>query len=592
MSAGSSDGGGTDGGERGTSRNVVGPLLVLCGVLGLLLAATLVPSLPVPPVAGGGDGAGSGTGAGTSTGATTSTSGGVAGGTAASGIAFSDPAYRIELAPDPVPGATVTATVLKGSAPVEGVRVAVNGRVAGRTDQFGRVPVTIPYAENVTLTATRPEHREASAPAAVGRADGRYFDLGAPTALLARPHESNETNVTDEESPPTRIDVAVDRAPRPGETVTLTAWLRDRRVPDATVRVDGARVGRTDDHGEFALAVPAAERTNVTVSRGDASGNATLTVPPIAIEVESAPLPFPLAGRPARVDVTRAGSPVAGATVTVDGEPVGTTDRWGELAVRLPSADAATIGARTDGFAAEARVTGLKDPFYAAGALVLGLLVAGAVALRTGRTLRSVVRVGPVEFVRWLVGAVLAGLVLGSRRTTDLLAALGRRVRAEIARLRRLPAWLRSHDPIDAVRRAATATVSAIRAWLRARLEGGKRGFRRLRSLAPGMDGPAGDDATPDDDADPDDRHAIREAWAELMAATGSSGNRTETPGEIARRAVAMGLPSAAVAALTDAFRDVEYGGHLPSRRVERARAAIVDIRESRVSAGEGGEER
>lgn len=90
----------------------------------------------------------------------------------------------------------------------------------------------------------------------------------------------------------------------------------------------------------------------------------------------------------------------------------------------------------------------------------------------------------------------------------------------------------------------------------------------------------AGDD--PATDGASGARGRIREAFSAVVAASALSRSRARvaTPGEVARRAIETGSPREPVATITDAFRDVEYGGADPEERVKRASQASEEIAE------------
>jgi hypothetical protein len=57
---------------------------------------------------------------------------------------------------------------------------------------------------------------------------------------------------------------------------------------------------------------------------------------------------------------------------------------------------------------------------------------------------------------------------------------------------------------------------------------------------------------------------------------------RQSTPGEVSRAAIERGFPERPVRALTDAFRDVEYGDQPSSDRADEARQAFESIERER----------
>ncbi len=106
-------------------------------------------------------------------------------------------------------------------------------------------------------------------------------------------------------------------------------------------------------------------------------------------------------------------------------------------------------------------------------------------------------------------------------------------------------------------------------------------GGRRLLGPSARPPGPAAVEAG-GSTADRDDREAVGRAWRRLVVALELDRWRHLTPGEIARMAKAKRYPADAVDALTDAFREVEYGGRDPSPRRAAAETAVDALHEER----------
>ncbi|MFB6095556.1 MAG: DUF4129 domain-containing protein, partial [Halodesulfurarchaeum sp.] len=75
-------------------------------------------------------------------------------------------------------------------------------------------------------------------------------------------------------------------------------------------------------------------------------------------------------------------------------------------------------------------------------------------------------------------------------------------------------------------------------------------------------------------------RLTLREVWLRFVRMVGVRRWRTKTPGEISRRAVAMGFPEGPVATLRDAFREVEFGNRDPEDSLPRAEDAYRELDE------------
>ncbi|WP_114576944.1 DUF4129 domain-containing protein [Saliphagus sp. LR7] len=151
-----------------------------------------------------------------------------------------------------------------------------------------------------------------------------------------------------------------------------------------------------------------------------------------------------------------------------------------------------------------------------------------------------------------VVSALLGAVVAASRRLEALVATVGD------LPLRELPAALAG---------AVAGALAAIRTRL-----GGPGDSGGESPGAPAGDTPAGDEAPSAA------RGRIREAFAAVVAASSLSRTRIATPGDVARRAVESGAPREPVATITDAFRDVEYGGGDAEERVERVSEASEEL--------------
>lgn len=73
---------------------------------------------------------------------------------------------------------------------------------------------------------------------------------------------------------------------------------------------------------------------------------------------------------------------------------------------------------------------------------------------------------------------------------------------------------------------------------------------------------------------------SVEEAWRTMSERVRVPNRRARTPEEVARAAVERGYPDDAVRRLTDAFREVRYGGFPRSSRTETARSALDRLRD------------
>ncbi|MFC6954512.1 transglutaminase domain-containing protein [Halorubellus litoreus] len=206
------------------------------------------------------------------------------------------------LADEPTLGATVWMQVSIEGRPVADATVRRDGERVGVTNESGWVRLSLPAdASEVTVAAER----------------GAVSD-SAVVELV------------------TTASVTAAGSAVPGGDLRVTAIYDGAALGNATVRLDGERVARTDAAGMATVAVPtdASGTVTVRVERGVVSGAATKDV------VTNATLSFedPLSpGEDVVAAVRAAEESVAGATVRVDGRAMGETDRSGLVELSVPA---------------------------------------------------------------------------------------------------------------------------------------------------------------------------------------------------------------------------------------------------------------
>ncbi|WP_424017808.1 DUF4129 domain-containing protein [Halorientalis pallida] len=597
-------------------------LLALCA-LGLLVAAFAAPQVDTglglgpggpgeSPEAPSGGGSGSGDGGG---------GGGIGFGDAIEKLlewlSDDEPEDRerasvctVRFVGEPTPGARITVVVSDDSGRVEGARVSLDGEVVGTTDERGTVEAEVPYERELTLDATLPagsscsnSRETAGVEAAAASAAGVPVaaGVGSPdplrTARAAQewPGEdegdgadADGPRVTEAVTVDGEVEIAVEGEPIPGERVGLVATIDGEPMREATVSVDGERVGRTDDEGRYGLEVPSDGRDSLTVrvERGEFAGRKTVDVTDLRAVVRPATV-LAIPGGDAVVVARLGNRTVPNATVTLGGERLGTTDAQGRLAFSLPTDPTAVIALRSGELTARQSLV----PLYAVTVLVAVLVVPALVLVvaklrgrtdgvrRTTTSLTDRLR----RLARWLVGvafrvtAALEGLL-------DWLAARLGALRAALASLAGLGilgavraslsnglAWLLSLPG-----RLRTALVAAL-AWLRG-LPG------RVRASGADDTAPTADEtvaATASDEGG--DPSGLRERWRAFARWVAPERWPQRTPGEVAREAAETGFPRESVRDLTRVFRDVEYGGRPETpEREDRSRAAFDALRDHR----------
>jgi transglutaminase-like putative cysteine protease len=513
------------------------------------------------------------------------------------------PPYDISLNRSAVAGARVAVTVEKNGTPVVGAPVAINDERVGWTDASGQVRATLPYAAEFTVTARPPDAvtKYDDGTAAANRVRGgvpvdaahppdvhrRLAAVRPVTGPAQRGAEAAANGSSRTYRSDTNVSLSVRGRPVAGGGITVVAAIRDVPLRGATVTVDGERVGETDGNGTAGVSLAGvAPGTHTLRVRREGVGAATVLrvrapngsdppespgPEPITVSVD-APFGLPLPGGPATVTTARNGSPVAAATVRVDGATAGETDANGTLGVRLPAAGSTTITARGPlGTTGRTAVRGLYRNAAVLGAAALaGLAAVGWWLRRRGVTAR-----GSARRLRAALSALSARAVAACLRTAEFLADAGRAVRRGLRWLVGLPgrvaaqgmAALTAVDPRHLLRR--------LRRWVADLLAG---------SDADADGGPGTSAATARGGTSTGDETGatptLRTFWREFVALVAPPSATTRTPGEIARYAVDRGLPADAVETLTEAYRDAEYGRLTPDEgRLERVREAVDRLR-------------
>jgi len=291
----------------------------------------------------------------------------------------------VELLGEPVPGTTLTVRVYDDGTPEPGSDVWFNGEYVGETDSRGEVQGEVPFEKQLRVRVDPPDgqacvfreetgtgralspdatsgapSRDAASRATAGTGPTLSADAasGATAAVLAgRTRRQTDPVGTDNNYSVTgEADVRVDGRPVPGSTVTVAGVIERLGfpvsvMPNATVRVDGSVVGRTDRNGTYQLTIPedGTDRVRVEITRGEFTATRSIRVLALSVGVAPASTLFPLPGGDATVRVRQGQFAVENATVSVGGRTVGRTDARGELGISLPANPLATVAAESDG---------------------------------------------------------------------------------------------------------------------------------------------------------------------------------------------------------------------------------------------------
>ena len=514
------------------------------------------------------------------------------------------PPYDISLNRSAVAGASVSISVAKDDTPVVGAPVEINDERVGWTGADGTVTTQLPYAAEFTVTARSPD----GATKYEGGENETTANLWAGSTM--RPAGGDPSVLTDRGPSPitaqrdgpaangssrtyrsdTNVTLTVEGTPVVGGGMTVRATIRDVPVRGATVTLDGERVGTTGPDGRLGISLggvaPGEHRLAVrresvdatTTVRVYAQGSAPADEPPPLNLSVSAPL-VALPGGSATVTTTRNGTPVEEAQVTVDGSEAGTTTENGTLGVSLPVTGSAAVVARgPDGASARVTVPLARNAAGVGVVALVGLALIGRTIRRRGVTPRSAGRAATAWLSR-LVAWTTAACV----RAAELLTSAERALRRGLRRLAALPGALATRGLAALAILDPRRVVGWLRRWLAGLLA------RPESATETGAKSSEGDSrAMTASDADDESSTAtLRALWREFVGLVAPPRATTRTPGEIARYAVERGLPAEPIRALTDAYRDAEYGRFAPDAdRLARAREAVRAVRET-VRGGE-----
>ena len=468
---------------------------------------------------------------------------------------------EISVVGEPYPGTNVTVNAAVDGVPMRRAAVSVDAGPVGRTTANGSYDLAVPTdAETLSVTVERGDFS--------GSRTVEVWQL--------------EATVVPQEG-----------LPVPGEPAVVAATAGPEPAADARVDLDGSRLGATDENGTVAFALPADPRARLTVETDRQSATTTLLAAYAATILSSALLLVAgvvgtavaarVRGRNAarRVATWWVGLAVLFVGLAV-GEGVGLLAAAGLVAVgaavghrRTVAAGGRTLAERLRALAAWLRRTALALADWVAVALdrlgaVLGRLASRIAAL-------------PLS-ARGLVGRLWGWLrSLPGRIRTGVAARLTRRRVAAgllaIVLVAALTHRFGALGPLGGLVGLCAAVV-AYRWWTREGVGGDGATDDGRRNVAAGGSASGAD-------GESRKRRSIRALWRRFARWVRPRRWRQSTPGEVSRAAVERGLPERPVRALTDAFREVEYGDRSPDERGERAREAFESIDREREREGE-----
>ena len=503
-----------------------------------------------------------------------------------------------------VPGEPVEVTVTFDEFPVPGVEVLFNGESVGITDVDGQVVGTVPDAEELVITIaegdeTTPEpfvdelfgngseaetENVTTETESVSTGGGGVPAVGTTTLgqrsmgqTGEQPAVENEgtqvdgqdadadVNPSDTHPIEREVTLVVSGESAPGQQVTVTARAGDLTLSDVDITLDGASVGETDGDGQIELELP--DRTGdveLGAERGSMSGEKTITIPEISMELETGPLGSFSFGS-ATVEAELDDEPAAGIPVLIDGEEVGVTGTDGTTTVRFPFSTEATVSVTANGQIEQVTASGLLYVPAAVGAVIAALFgVMGYVLYRRSVDPRRVASV-----LRRLPRRIVAGggrALLFAGNNADGFVAAG------IERLRRtllvtVGLFSGNVTPGEA--------WGAFRAWLH-------DAYLRISATIAALS------LTDSSDGESRGTMTVQEAWRRFLDMVSMTPTATRTPGELATHAIEEDeLPEQPVKELRDTFREVEYGKRSASDRLERTQEAVEQLERKSAETGE-----
>ena len=423
----------------------------------------------------------------------------------------------------PEPGATVTVTVVLDGDRAAGVPVRFEGETIGRTDADGTVTGEVPYVRELTVrvgleggpdcvaetsTGTRgsvrpPGRHRPDTTSPVGAATAALPDVTSIVPVEQAAAQADNASVDVEVRGELEIQVVGD--PYPGTDVSVRARIADRPVPDAAVSVDGDVVGTTDNDGAATVTVPddGRQKIDVEVTRGEYDATAVVDVLLLVAGLEPRSSLAVVPGGDATVAAALGDRPADGAVVSVAGRERGRTDETGHLDVVLPADPRAPVRVETQN---QTATTSVADHYAVTAAFValLATLVVGAAARQRGRRSAATAAVGIGTVLATLVavlmvdahygatarnavvvaGCLLVGLLaLGPRRAAvGAAAASGRRILGRVAA--RVRALLATARAVPLVALVAKVRERLLAAALRTATLLGRAVGRLRRSLA------------------------------------------------------------------------------------------------------------
>ncbi|WP_434530743.1 DUF4129 domain-containing protein [Haloarcula sp. NS06] len=462
----------------------------------------------------------------------------------------------VTLLGEPYPGSTVPLVATVDGVPVRNATVSHDGDIVGRADTTGQSQLTVPDSDTTAVTVSRGEFE--------GTARVDVLNLHV------------------------RV-VPAKTLPVPSNSAAVNATINGKAVTNATVTLGDQRRGTTGADGTVAVSLPANPSLTVTAATDRQTARTTLWDAYIGTVVVSSML----------LVVTVVTIAIAALLYTPR-----VARGVGVLWAIFDSLFFIGVLWERDGLVIALTVVGVAALYhYRSDAISGGQAVAHAARNGSKRVAGLVARV--VQLTRrtalWLVGCIEAMLRIGQRLAIRLAAWLTSLPLTVTGLSRRFRQWLRlaGYRAITVVRAETTprrivtlgfscvgvilsyvrwgaagavvagagVALSAVSVYISGRTDDTDR---QTEASRPGPSESGTDSSDGDESALP----SLRDIWRAFARHVVPGHWRTRTPGEVSRAAIDSGLPRAPVEALTEAFRDVEYGGYSSDNRREQARNA------------------
>lgn len=483
--------------------------------------------------------------------------------------------YNISLGSEPVPGKTVSVIVTGDEGEkVVNAPVILNGEQKGKTGQNGRVTVSIPYTESVTITAKEPDNSLLSA---------STVRSGEEVARFATGRDDSVNQFDKTVTLPSEVEVQTDELLLPGDTGMITAEIRETPVKNGEVIINGEVVGRTNTEGELTITVPESStpggELSLRVQRGvvDSTDSIQLAEPSLSADGGIAPLPGTDGEFTVKKELNGETTPIEGVGVTVsDGSnsPIHddelTTGENGSVTVTIPLTNSLTGVSDVGGVSAQGSISGIY--YWVGGVITVAIGIITILTLGAYKNKQRVMRVmrkmsNGVKEITWKIYGWVVGVIHKKDFVIRKLVGLVEWVSLKTTALRNRVFPLRITDRLKSL-------LSRI---FNVFTQAGEETEAETTTTATGR---SAEETMSDREITALKR--IKRYWSGVVkVVVGRQSGTSKTTVEIRELAVEKGLPKKYVGYVQSAFADVIYGKKPPEKRVDTAKEAVEGINEN-----------